>query len=910
MKKKDNPVTYLDVTDNWYRLDAESVLQKLNTTVNGLSSEDASKRLLLHGKNILPTRKSSTLPGIILRQIKSPLIYILIVAGVVSMFLGDFTDAFFIFIVVLINTVIGTVQEYKAEKSAEDLQKMIEPQATVKRHGQLLRIEATDIVPGDIISLESGMRVCADARIIRAQNLGIDESILTGESTSVSKHSSVITDENVETADQLNMAFGGSSVISGRAEAVVTATGIQTQLGKITVAVTQTEAEELPLVKRMDQFVTKLSYVIVFLAILVSVITYFRGVPILEVFLLSVALAVAAIPEGLPVALTIALTVGVKRMAKHKVIIRKLFAVEGLGSCTFIASDKTGTLTCNIQTVRTIALFLNNVPYRFDVSGDGYTGEGDITITGNQQQTPEITEHLQTFIKQSVICNEGELQYGEGTWKYRGDPVDIAFLALGFKAGLDPPSLKKQIKITAEIPYESERQIAVTFYKEADNKNMVAVKGATERVLSFCKITSSATTTDTLNENEIKKIEVTLTSEGYRVIAVAIGESQSAVTSSPVEKDIPRLTFLGFAGFIDPLRNEAKEAIAKCKSAGIKVGMITGDHPRTAFSIARELGLVQHESQLVTGKDILETESTDVLNQKIKSASVFARINPLQKVTIVTSLVNSGEFVAVTGDGVNDAPALRKANIGVAMGSGNDVAKDTSSIIITDDNFASIVEGVRQGRIAYQNLRKVIYLLIAAGVGEVLLFILVISTGLPVPLLAIQLLWLNLVTNGIQHIGIAFEKGEPGVMDHPPRNPNEGIFNPLMVLENFMIGGTMAVVGLVVWWWEISHGVTVYEARNHLLLLMVLFENYHAFNCRSETISTFRIPLQTNPILVLGVAGALGIHVLAMYLPFMQKILGTQPVSLKEGLILLAIALSVLIVSEIFKFVYSKIAKR
>jgi magnesium-transporting ATPase (P-type) len=902
----DNPYSQT----SWYRLQFTNALELLKSSPLGLSDNEAAARLLTFGKNSLPTRKVSSLPSIIFRQVKSPLIYVLIAAGIASLLFQDFTDAFFIFIVVVINSVIGTIQEYKAEKSAEDLQKMIEPLASVKRNNEIVHIDASTVVPGDIIVLESGMRVCADARIIRAQNLSIDESILTGESTLVFKNTAPIQENDVETGDQINMAFGGTSVISGRAEAVVTTTGRDTQLGKITIAVTQTEAEELPLVKRMNQFVNKLTYIIVIIAIILSVITYLRGLPLLDVFLLSVALAVAAIPEGLPVALTVALTVGVNRMAKHKVIIRKLFAVEGLGSCTYIASDKTGTLTSNIQTVRKIVLFENNQAQTVHVTGDGYSGSGDVLFDSAEHYVQQ-KELLKTFIKQCDICNEGTLLRENGEWKRKGDPIDIALLALSYKAGIEPVILRNQVKITAEIPYESERKFAVAFYNDKDGKSKISVKGAAEKVLSFCKWTADGLNKLPVDTTFIKNSEIQLTNEGYRVIAVATGDLIITDQSNPSEKEIHDLTFLGFAGFIDPLRKEAKSAIEESKNAGIRVGMVTGDHPRTALAIARELGLAQHESELVTGKELAELKNgpAELLNNKIQSSTVFARTNPLQKVDIVSSLVAAGEFVAVTGDGVNDAPALRKAHLGIAMGSGNDVAKDTSSIIITDDNFASIVEGIRQGRIAYQNLRKVIYLLITAGLGEVLLFLLVVAAGLPIPLLAIQLLWLNLVTNGIQHIGIAFENGEPGVMDNPPRKPTEGIFNPLMIQETMLIGSTMGIVSFLFWWWEITNGVSVQEARNHLLLLMVLFLNYHAFNCRSETTSTFRLPLHTNKILVLGVFGALGIHYVSMHIPFMQKILDIQPVSFKEGIILLVIASSVLLTSELFKFALSKFGK-
>ncbi|MBN1601744.1 MAG: HAD-IC family P-type ATPase [Chitinispirillaceae bacterium] len=906
MKNKSRPIDSPEEQINWYQYDIESVRQKLRTNSSGLTEEEVSKRLSIYGNNSLPTRKKSTLPGIILRQLKSPLIYILIAASVMSLGMRDFTDAFFILIVVVINTIIGTIQEYKAEKSAEELQKMIEPLATVKRNNGVHQVDATTVVPGDILILESGMRVSADARISKAANLSIDESILTGESTPVFKNTTPIKETDVETGDQINMVFGGTAVISGRAEAVVTSTGKNTQLGKITIAVTQTEAEELPLVKRMGTFVTKLSYAIVAVAVLLALIAYFRGISLPDVILLTVALAVSAIPEGLPVAVTVALTVGVNRMVKHKVIIRKLFAVEGLGSCTYIASDKTGTLTSNIQTVRKIILFEKNSTHPADVSGEGYSGEGTIQFERFDTKSAFRSELLELFTKQCIICNEASLIRKGTAWEKKGDPVDIAFLAFGYKAGITPETVRNQITVTGEIPYESDRQYAVVFYKDRNGRTTIALKGAAEKVLSYCKSSTDSVNTEPLDISLVRDMETKLTGEGFRVIAVATGTYSPDGRETPSEEDIHDLTFLGFAGFIDPLRAEAKMAIEQSQKAGIRVGMITGDHPGTALVIARQLGLAENESELITGRELhaLKEGPKDILYKKISSGRVFARINPLQKLDIVSSLVAAGEFVAVTGDGVNDAPALRKANLGIAMGSGNDVAKDTSSIIITDDNFASIVEGIKQGRIAYQNLRKVIYLLVSTGAGEVLLFLAAVTVDLPIPLLAVQLLWLNLVTNGIQHIGIAFEKGEPGVMNHPPRKPNEGIFNALMIQETVMIGLTMATVCFLVWLWQINNGVSIPDARNHLLLLMVFLENYHTFNCRSETISVFRLSLQSNIILLLGVSGALGIHLVSMYIPFMQKVLGTQPVSFKEGLILFAIASSVMIVSEIFKLIY------
>ncbi|MFP4014455.1 MAG: cation-translocating P-type ATPase [Chitinispirillaceae bacterium] len=886
----------------WYQMSTHEVLDRTKSSKEGLSSQEVQKRLEQYGRNKLPTKKAPSVFTLILRQFKSPLIYILLVAGIISLVIGNLEDAVFIFIVVLINAVVGTIQEFKAEKSAEDLQKMIQAKATVRRDSQENRIDAEMVVPGDIVLLESGNRVPCDCRIISERNLGIDESILTGESTTSQKQTDVIEDEDVDTGDQANMVFAGTSVISGRAEVVAVETGFSTQLGKISEAVTQTETGELPLVQRMNRFVKQLSFIILGAVFVLAVITFARGTPLIEVFFMAVALAVSAIPAGLPVAMTIALSIGVNRMARRKVIIRKLPSVEGLGSCTYIASDKTGTLTSNVQTARRVALCEQNSFQSLDVTGQGYTGEGKLERDGKEPEK-KLIKRAVAFAKAGVLCNEGSLKEQDGSWTHDGDPIDVALLALGYKAGLDTVDLRNETNIQAEIPYESERKYQAVFYREQDGSYTTAVKGATEAILQFCKFVPSSEGKTEIDPHKIHEMEAQLTSQGFRVLAVATGKNgEPSDLQNPTEEDIPDLTFLGLVGFIDPLRPEAKEAVEECKKAGVKVGMITGDHPRTALAIARDLGIAQDEKELATGKDLdkIKKENEEEFNRKVRVASVFARINPLQKVDIVKSLVSGGEFVAVTGDGVNDAPALRKANLGVAMGSGNDVAKDTGSIIIADDNFASIVAGIEQGRIAYQNLRKVIYLLIATGAAEVILFTFAVILGTPIPLVAVQLLWLNLVTNGVQHVGLAFEKGEPGVMKNRPRDPKEKIFNPLMIQETIVAGATMAFVGFGLWWWLMSRNMDVADARNIMLLLMVLFENYHVFNCRSELKSVFRIPLN-NPILFLGVGAGLTIHILSLYVPVLQDVLGTRPVTLSQFGLVLALAASVVVTVEVFK---------
>ncbi|MDD4253716.1 MAG: HAD-IC family P-type ATPase, partial [Methanoculleus horonobensis] len=627
-----------------------------------------------------------------------------------------------------------------------------------------------------------------------------------------------------------------------------------------------------------------------------------QGVPPLEVFFLAVALAVSAIPEGLPIALTVALSIAASRMAGRNVIVRFLAAVESLGSCTLIASDKTGTLTVNQQTARVVLLPTGE---EISITGAGYAGEGGVLNGNGDPVAGSVRDRVESLARAATISNEAGLeQTDEGDWTHRGDAIDVAFLALTYKLGLDPAGIRERATAVAEIPFESERRYAAVWYREG-GKIRVAVKGAVETVLPFCRTMAAAGQEDgvPLDQDRVQEELDALTSRGYRVLAVAEGREEGEV---PAENPtLPSLELLGLVGFIDPIRPAVPDAVRRCRDAGVDVVMVTGDHPATALAIARELEIADSPDQVITGSELGDDEipTFSEFVDRVQGARVFARVTPLQKLRIVEAYRESGAYVAVTGDGVNDAPALRSANIGVAMGSGTDVAKDTASLIVTNDDFASIVAGIEEGRYAYENVRKVVYLLISTGFAEVLLFMLALLVGLPLPLLAVQLLWLNLVTNGIQDVALAFEGGDPRVMNRPPRRPEEGIFNRLMIEETVISGTVIALVALGTWHWLISNGWDEFAARNLLVLLMVLFENFHAFNCRSEYFSAFRIPISRNYFLVAGVIAAQGIHILALYVPFLQDVLQLQPVSLVEWLVLLALASSVVIVMEIFKAV-------
>jgi len=893
----------------WHALSEDEVFGEFRATAGGLSNEEVLARRQEFGRNILPVKKPVTLAEVFLRQFLSPLIYILLAAGAVSISIGEVTDAVFIFAVILLNASIGTLQEWKAERSAAALQGLVKIRTRVRRKGIESQVAAEELVPGDVVLLESGDKVPADLRLFALKGLLIDESLLTGESAAVEKKTGVL-EEKVQTAERINMAFAGSTVTSGRGTGLVVATGAGTEVGRIAEAVTTADAAKPPLLIRMEEFARQISFIILGACILLAGLTLSRGFAFTEIFFMAVALAVSAIPEGLPVALTVALSIAASRMAKRHVIVRKLASVESLGSCTMIASDKTGTLTLNQQTVKMIFLPSGE---RILVSGEGYSGEGQVFAGSPEAGLPGPAQsRLVKLARAAILSNEASLRRENGNWVHHGDTMDVALLSLGYKLGLDPASVRQEAPSVGEIPFESERKYAAAFYR-SDDQTAVAVKGAVETVLGFCRTMDTEKGAVPLDRGVIEEEAGRMAERGYRILAVASGllGSEEKKTSWE-EADLPPLSMLGLVGFIDPLRPEAKQSVEECRRAGVEVAMITGDHPSTALAISRELGIARSADEVVSGPDLeaLGQAGGEAFNKRVASGRVFARVSPLQKYQIVDSLVNSGHFVAVTGDGVNDAPALRKANIGVAMGSGTDVAKETATMIVTDDNFASIVAGIREGRFAYDNVRKVTYLLISTGAAEIILFALAVLFGLPLPLFAVQLLWLNLVTNGIQDVALAFEAGEPGSMARPPRRPKEGIFNPLMIQQTLLSGLTIGLVGFASWSWLLKSGGEEFAARNKLLLLMVLFENLHVFNCRSEHASAFRVPLRRNILLVFGVVAAQGLHLLSMQVPFMRAALRVSPVSAKEWVILLGLALSVLATMEIFKAVRRILGKR
>ncbi len=882
----------------WHALDLASLQSTLDTKPNAMTTAEAKQRLERFGRNQLPQAPRPTRWQIILRQFRSPLIYILGVAAVVSVAIGEPMDAAFIAAVLVLNALIGGHQEWRAEKSTQALQRLLRIRAAVMRDDEVVEIDAEQVVPGDTVWLESGNRVPADMRLVSARGLQIDESLLTGESLAVSKDPQWTGDRPTPIGDRRNMAFAGSIVVRGRARGLVVATGSATHVGQLALDVIAAADSKPPLIERLERFTQVVAASVLIAACIIAVAGMaLHDRSLHDMFLFSVALAVSAIPEGLPVALTVALAVGTARMARRGVIVRRLAAVEGLGSCTLIASDKTGTLTCNELTVREIRLANRE---RFEVTGEGFVPEGRV---GHQGQPVETGEHpdLDRLARVAVLCNEGDLHRRDGEWIWRGDAVDLALLAFGHKLGWVREACLSSHPQINELPFEPERQFAATYHR-ADDAADVFVKGAPERVLAMCEGRDDI--------EDLHRIAESMGQRGFRVLALAEGEISSPLDPARAPPQPSRLRFLGFVGMIDPLRPGVRDAVNVCRSAGVGTIMVTGDHPVTALAISRDLGLASRPSQVVTGSE-LSKMSPEELDRTIQTARVFARVAPHQKLELVTAARRAGHFVAVTGDGVNDAPALRAANIGVAMGqSGTDVAREAAELVISDDNFATVVAGIEEGRVAYDNVRKVIYLLISTGAAEGVLVGLALAAGLPLPLLAVQLLWLNLVTNGIQDVALAFEPSEGDVLSRPARPTSELIFNRLMIERTVVAAIVMGSVGFGAFWWFLEAGWTEAAARNALLLLMVLFENVHLGNCRSETRSALRLSPLRSPILLAGAAVALLIHVGAMFTPLGHEVLRIEPVSPLVFVAMLGLALTVFAAMEIHKWTWRLRATR
>ena len=863
----------------YYAMKQDELFQKTKTTPNGLSQKEARKKLERDGLNELPRKKPDSVFKIFFNELMDPIVLLLIVAIIASIIVGEYVDAIAITVIITIDLLMGTFQEKKANNTAEALSNLVREKVKVLRDGKEILIDSTELVVGDYVFLESGDKIAADIRIIEAHNFTVDESILTGESLAVEKNSKKLEDKDLAINKQTNMVFAGTSVATGRACGIVTGIGVNTQIGLIATTINETKEEKSPLTIRVEKFSKQITILIIIISIIIAIILASKHLPAQEILLSVIALGVSAMPEGLPLALTMALTIASNKMAKQKVVAKKLYSVESLGSCTVIASDKTGTLTVNEQTAKKIVLPTKN---EYMISGTGYNTKGEV-VGEKLSLAKEIAEL-------GVLNNEAKFSTSE----IIGDSIDIAFLVLGEKMKVNTDN----IDILETIPYESENKYSAVFYKKG-KKSYCTIKGSIEKVLSFCNSINELKGFDTKkleNQNE------SLAKEGYRVIALAVGEVKEK--DEYTEQDIKGLKFMGLVGFIDPIRKEAVSAIDKCREAGIKVLMITGDHPLTAYKISQDLKLTNSFDEVTTGDEVEEylKKSEKEFDEFVKSKKVFTRVTPIEKLKIVESLKRQGEFVAVTGDGVNDAPALRTANIGIAMGSGTDIARETAKMIVIDDNFNSIVNGVLEGRVAYSNIRKITYFLISCGLAEVLFFCLAIALDMPVPLVAIQLLWLNVVTDGIQDFALSFEKAEKGIMKEKPRDPKSSLFDKELITEILISGITIGLIVFGLWYYLIKiNGMETSLARGYVVALMIIIQNIHAFNCRSEKKSTFTIPVGSNPIFIVGVIGSVLLGLAVMEIPFLSVFLKTHSIPFVHLEMLFLLGAIIFIVMELYK---------
>lgn len=876
---------------NSYQLDLKEIFTSLNTSEHGLTEVEVQERLKQYGPNKLAEEERISKLKILLHQFTSPLIYILIIAAVVTAFLREYKDTGVIVAVLLINALIGYIQEYKAEKNVRALKKLVVAKARVLRDGKELEIDSEDLVPGDIVFLASGFRVPADLRLFKSIELKVEEAMLTGESIPAEKITALIPEDNLTYGDQRNMAFMGTVVVHGRGKGVAVETGSRTALGRIAKDVKEVDVVKAPLQEKFDRFAQNIGLIILAASALLFLLGILVGENAKDMFMTAVAAAVAAIPEGLPIVVTVALAIGVARMAKRNAIIRKLPAVETLGSTTVICSDKTGTLTKNEMTVK-LAYDGKEV---YEVTGSGYEPEGEILQRWMPAEAEALPDLLMLF-RIGLLCNESNIYEEEGQYKVDGDPTEGALIVAAMKAGFDPEEEKDRYPQLDIIPFESERGYMATLHKHNDKK-FIFVKGGPEKLLEVCTACASG------EWQKIPRIVENFARDGLRVLAMAYKEAPQDLKELTHHDLQSGLVFAGLQGMMDPPRPEVIEAIAGCKKAGIRVVMITGDHAITAMAIAKKLGIGGKEPEVLAGNE-LEVMSDEDLFNKVKKVSVFARVSPHHKLRITQQLIKHGEIVAMTGDGVNDAPALKAAHIGIAMGkTGTDVAKEASDMVITDDNFASIFRAVELGRIVFDNIRKATFFLIPTGVAAIISILGTVMFDLPMPYLPAQLLWINLVTSGLQDVALAFEPGEKGVIQRPPRNPQEGIMSRVLLERIISVGLLISAGVLYNFIHSLNQGLSLEKARTIAMTTMVSFQFFQAWNSRSEFQSIFKISPLSNPLLFYCMIAAFLAQLAVIYVPSLQWIFRTEPIGAMEWVKIGGIALTVIFVVEIDKWI-------
>jgi magnesium-transporting ATPase (P-type) len=852
----------------WHAQPAHTVLAALQTPPGGLSAQEAARRLARYGRNELPppARRSALMRFLL--QFHNLLIYVLIAAGVVTLTLGHVTDSAVIFGVVLVNAIIGFIQEGKAERALDAVRAMLASHATVLRGGQRREIAAAELVPGDLVLLASGDKVPADLRLVRARNLRIDEAALTGESVPVEKGVEPVAPDAV-LGERSSMAYSGTVVTYGQATGVVVATAGQTQIGRIGALVAGVAEIATPLTRKLDQFARRITVFIVAGAALVFLFGhYVRGFPAIEIFLAVVGLAVSAIPEGLPAIVTITLAIGTQRMAARNAIVRRLPAVETLGSVTVICSDKTGTLTKNEMTVVRAIL-----PGRaLEVGGVGYAPEGGFTHRGAPVDAATADDLIE-FARCALLCNDAALRHVDGVWHQSGDPTEGALLALALKAGLDADAERVALPRRDEIPFESEHRFMATLHHDHAGHARVYLKGAPECVLDLCTTTADGAPLQRARwEAAIREAA----RAGERVLALAICAMPRGTATLALDDITPRFALLGLAAMIDPPRPEAIAAIADCRAAGIAVKMVTGDHAVTAAAVGAQLGL-RHEAAL-EGREIDGLDDAR-LAHRIAETDVVARASPEHKLRLVAALRLRGDIVAMTGDGVNDAPALKSADIGVAMGGkGTDAAREAADLVLTDDNFASIAQAVREGRTIFDNIKKSLLFILPTNGGEAGVILLAVFLGLALPVTAAQILWINMVTTVTLAIALAFEPAEPGVMQRPPRPPAEPLITRLLFARVIYVSLLMVAVTYFVFEWEMARGSSLETARTAAVNMLVVGELVYLFNSRHFVAhSMAREALTGNPVAFWVSLALIVLQLAFTYAPPLQTLFKTTP---------------------------------
>jgi Ca2+-transporting ATPase len=885
----DKPVTR-ESADRYWHMHVDQVARSLGTdAVSGLAVDEAASRLRSYGPNQLQEKKGRSAFSIFLDQFRNFIVWVLVAAALVSGFLREWIDAAAIIAIVIVNAVLGFIQEFRAEKSLAALKKLSSPTSRVIRGGSRSVVASSGLVPGDLVELEAGDKVPSDARIAWATpNFSVQEASLTGESSPVMKTASALAEPDTPLADRANMVYMGTSVSSGKARAIVVRTGMSTELGRIAGMIQDIEQEATPLQKKLEQFGKWIVYLCFSLVGLVFVLEWLHGLDIADVFLTSVSLAVAAIPEGLPAVVTIALALGVQRMAKRNALIRKLPSVETLGCATVICSDKTGTLTKNEMTVR--AVYAGSRLYR--VTGIGYEPKGEYLADG-EKITPEAHPELMKSLEVGVLCNGAELLADSGRYAIVGDPTEGAILTAAGKLGVDKKTLESAAKFVEEIPFDPERK-KMTIVRHTGAGLAAFVKGAPDVLLKDCTEIYSGSLSRRMTKEDassISKANDELASQAMRVLAVAcrrLDKPPETYDACAIEKD---LVFVGLIAMIDPPRDEVRCAMAECRTAGIRTVMITGDHKNTAVAIAGELGSFGSESLALTGEELDRLDEAAFMRE-VDRVGVYARVSPEHKLRIVRTLRGKGEVVAMTGDGVNDAPAVKEADIGVAMGiTGTDVTKEVSDMVVTDDNFASIVAAVEEGRGIYDNIKKFVHYLLSCNAGEILVMLAASLANLPVPLLPIQILWVNLVTDGLPALALGVDPVDLKVMSRPPRPTGEAVVTKwraalILIQGAFIAFCSLLAFCLVLYIEKDSLG----RARTAAFIVLSVSQLFHALNCRSFTGSLFSIGVFTNRKLIAANLVSFSLQVAVVYLPFAQKIFKTESLSAHDWALVIAIS--------------------